>query len=245
MDPFPIQAPAFNGESRVVEAGSAFEWLRQGWGLFATNPGMWIAMTVVLLVIFFGLQIVPFVGSLAAHLLTPVLLAGLLQTSRRLESGEMPEIADLFVGFKQQTGSLVTLGVLYMAAMLVILLIGLLLGGGSLAGGMMMGRPAGFGVAMGGMMLTMLVSLLLSVPVLMALWFAPALVLFNRMPPVDAAKASFNACLKNLLPFIVYGLMLAVLMFFAALPVLLGFLVLIPVIAGSVYAAYRDIFVAL
>ena len=34
------------------------------------------------------------------------------------------------------------------------------------------------------------------------------------------------------------------LMFFAALPVGLGFLVLIPVLSGSIYASYRDIFVA-
>ena len=40
------------------------------------------------------------------------------------------------------------------------------------------------------------------------------------------------------------GLIVMVLMFFAALPVFLGFLVLVPVLAGSVYASYRDIFVA-
>ena len=78
----------------------------------------------------------------------------------------------------------------------------------------------------------------------MAIWFAPALVFFNNMPPLDALKASFNACLKNILAFLVYGLIVLVLMFFAALPAGLGFLVLIPVLSGSVYASYRDIFLA-
>ena len=35
-----------------------------------------------------------------------------------------------------------------------------------------------------------------------------------------------------------------VLAFFAALPIGLGFLVLGPVLAGSLYASYRDVFVA-
>jgi len=78
----------------------------------------------------------------------------------------------------------------------------------------------------------------------MAVWFAPALVFFNNMQPVEALKASFDACMKNVLAFFVYGLIVMVLMFFAALPVFLGFLVLVPVVAGSVYAAYRDVFVA-
>ena len=90
----------------------------------------------------------------------------------------------------------------------------------------------------------MLLSLALSVPLAMALWFAPALVFFNNMPPIPALKASFSACVKNTLAFVVYGLVAMVLMFFAALPVFLGFLVLIPVLSGSAYASYRDIFVA-
>ncbi|MEO8409310.1 MAG: hypothetical protein ABI478_01970 [Propionivibrio sp.] len=34
MDNFPIPAPAFDGQSRTVAAGNAFEWLKQGWAMF-------------------------------------------------------------------------------------------------------------------------------------------------------------------------------------------------------------------
>ena len=244
MEPFPISAPAFSGASRVVAAGNAFEWLRQGWALFVVNPGVWIAMTILMLVVILGLHVVPLIGMLAANLLTPLLCAGLLQACRKLSNGETAEINDLFVGFKRNTGDLVMLGVLYMVGMLLIFVMVAVLGGGSIAGGLMMGQPAGIGLAFGGMMLAMLLSLVLSVPLFMAIWFAPALVFFNNMPALEALKASFNACLKNTLPFLVYGLIVMVLMFFAALPVGLGFLVLVPVLFGSVYASYRDIFVA-
>ena len=241
---FPIPAPAFNGKSRVVAAGNAFEWLKQGWAIFVANPAQWLAMTIVLLVVFFGLNIVPFVGPLAANVLMPVLGAGMLHASRKVAQGESLGISDLFVGFRQNASNLLMISVLYMMGMLVIFAVVAALGGGSVVGSMMMGQPAGIGLAFGGMMLTMLFSLLLSVPLLMAIWFAPALVFFSNMPPVDALKASFNACLKNTLPFLVYGLILMVLSFFAALPLGLGFLLLIPVVTGSVYVSYRDVFVA-
>ena len=244
MASFPIPAPAFNGNSRVVPPGNAFDWLRQGWALFAANPGLWIGLTIVLLVIVLGVQIVPLVGTLAAHLLMPVLGAGLLLVCRKIDEGGSVQIDDLFAGFKQNAGPLVMVGVLYMLAMLAIVVIVIAVGGGSVAGGLLSAQPAGLGVIFGGLMLSLLLSLALSVPVVMAIWFAPALVFFNNMQPVEALKASFEACMKNVLAFLVYGLIVLVLAFFAALPVGLGFLVLIPVLAGSVYAAYRDVFVA-
>lgn len=244
MASFPIPAPAFNGNSRVVPPGNAFDWLRQGWALFAANPGLWIGLTIVLLVIVLGVQIVPLVGTLAAHLLMPVLGAGLLLVCRKIDEEERVQIDDLFAGFKQNAGPLVMVGVLYMLAMLAIVVIVVAVGGGSVAGGLLSAQPAGLGVIFGGLMLSLLLSLALSVPVVMAIWFAPALVFFNNMQPVEALKASFEACMKNVLAFLVYGLIVLVLAFFAALPVGLGFLVLIPVLAGSVYAAYRDVFVA-
>ena len=248
MDSFPITAPAFNGKSRVVPAGNAFEWFKQGWAMFAANPGIWIALAVVLIVIIVALNIVPFIGPLAANLLTPLFTAGLLaacEKSARGEPGsEAVEISDLFAGFKRNASNLAMLGVLYMLGMLAIFFVVAILSGGSIAGGMMMGQAAGIGVAFGGILLATLLSLVLSVPLFMAMWFAPALVYFNNMAPIEALKASFNACLKNLLVFLVFGVVAMILSFFAALPVGLGFLILIPVLAGSLYVAYRDIFVA-
>jgi len=244
MEPFPIPAPAFNGNCRTVPPGNAFEWLKQGWAIFVVNPGVWIAMTIIVFVIFLGLMIVPLVGHLAANLLTPVLSAGLLVACRKVSDGETLEIPDLFSGFQRNSGNLVMLGVLYMLGMLTIFAVVAVLGGGSMAGGMMMGSPTGLGVAFGGILLAMLLSLALSVPLFMAIWFAPALVIFNNMQPVAALKASFDACRKNAVAFLVYSLITLVLCFFAALPIGLGFLILVPVLAGSLYASYRDIFVA-
>ena len=244
MENFPLSAPAFDGKSRTVEAGNAFEWFRQGWVIFAAYPGPWIALTVVMLMLLFGMHIVPVIGSLAAYLLTPMLGAGILLACQKASNGEEPQIPDLFAGFNRNSSALIMLGVLYMAAMLGILLLSFLVGGGGMIGGLASHHPLGLGLAFGGLIVAMLLSLVLLVPLCMAMWFAPALVLFNNMPPVDALKASFNACMKNVLPFLVYGLVSLVLLFFAALPLFLGFLVLVPVLSGSVYASYRDIFLA-
>ena len=97
-------------------------------------------------------------------------------------------------------------------------------------------------LVLGAVLLSGLVSLALLVPISMALWFAPALVMFGGLTPVAALKASFAGCMKNLVPFCVYGIVLFVLLIVAAIPLLLGYLVLIPVLAGSIHVAYADIF---
>lgn len=244
MENFPIPAPIFNGASRTVNVGNAFDWLRQGWAIFIVNPGAWMAITVIVIVITLGLAIVPLIGHLAVHLLTPLLAAGMLLACEKVAREEKLEITDLFAGFQRNTGSLVTLGVLYMLAILGVFLLVFLFVGGGVAGGLMMANPIGAGIAFGSFLVAALLSLLLCVPIVMAIWFAPALVVFNNLQPVNALRASFNACLKNTLVFLVYGLISLVLCFFAALPAGLGFLVLGPVLAGSVYASYRDLFIA-
>ena len=74
--------------------------------------------------------------------------------------------------------------------------------------------------------LVMAIALALSI----SLWLGPLSVRFRDV--------------MHTLPFLILGLIVIVLMFFAALPVGLGFLVLFPVLAGTLYASYQDVFVA-
>ncbi|MCG2575990.1 hypothetical protein LZ012_03150 [Dechloromonas sp. XY25] len=239
---FPMAPARFTGESREVDPGACFDWLRQGWAMFLVNPGIWIGTTVLLLVILMAISIVPLFGQIAAHLLVPLFGAGMFRVCRHISDNEEPEIADLFAGFRHQAGQLVMVGVFFAAGVFGIAFMAFLLVSGGVLGGGITGKVAGFGIALGGVMLAGLLVLVLSIPVIMATWYAPALVFFHDMKPLDAMKASFAAGAKNWLPMCIFGVFLLVALFFAMLPVGMGLLLLLPVFSGAVYASYRDIF---
>jgi uncharacterized membrane protein len=76
----------------------------------------------------------------------------------------------------------------------------------------------------------------------MAFWFAPALVVFDGAAPVDAIKASFAACLRNIMPFLIYGVLGLVAGIVASIPFGLGWIALLPIMLLTIHASYRDIF---
>lgn len=240
---FPAAPPRFKGESREVDPGACFEWLREGWRLFLANPGAWIGSTVLLLVILMAVAIVPVFGQIAAHLLAPLFGAGMVEICRKLSTNNQPEVADLFVGFRHNAGQLVMVGVFFASGIFGLAFVAFLLVSGGVLGGVITGKILGLSIAMGGVMLAGIVVLVLSVPVIMATWFAPALVFFHDMAPAAALRASFEAGAKNWLAMTIFGIFLVVALFFAMLPFLMGLLLLVPVFSGAVYASYRDIFV--
>lgn len=245
QNPFLAQPPAgggFDPSGRTVDAGRGIEWLKQGWQLFTKNPGIWIALALILMIIVVVLGFIPFLGNLALALLSPVFAGGLLAGCKALAEGGELRIDHLFAGFKEKTGNLIVVGAVSLGGFFLIALIMLAIGGGSAMTGAMMGRGIGAGMAVGGFLVGMLVGLALSVPLAMAVWFAPALVMFRDVAPVEAMKRSFSACLKNIVPFLIYGIILFVLSIVAMIPFGLGFLVLIPVTVGSVYSSYVEIF---
>jgi uncharacterized membrane protein len=67
-------------------------------------------------------------------------------------------------------------------------------------------------------------------------------VALDNISALAAMRMSFVGCLKNVLPFLLYGIVMLILSFLAAIPVGLGFLILFPVMMASMYTSYRDIF---
>ena len=76
----------------------------------------------------------------------------------------------------------------------------------------------------------------------MAIWFAPALVVFRGVEPVAAMKLSFAGCMKNVIPFLVYSVIGLLLAIVASIPLGLGWFVLGPMTIASVYTSYCDIY---
>lgn len=233
------------GQSRP--AGNGWSWIAEGWRTFMKAPGTWIAIAIVLFVIFFVLAFIPFIGGIALSLLAPVFVAGLMLGCRALDEGAPLEFRHLFAGFRTQFGNLVAVGAIYLGLSFAIMLfVGLVTGAGMFAffsfGGAQ--NPAAMGGAFTTMMLGMLIALLLFVPLAMAMWFAAPLVVLNQLGPVDAMKQSFTGALRNIVPFLLYGVVTFILAIVASIPVGLGWLVLTPVLAASIYAGYRDIYLS-
>ncbi|MCL2523091.1 MAG: DUF2189 domain-containing protein [Betaproteobacteria bacterium] len=240
---FPFPPAPFTGDSREVEAGACFDWLEQGWLLFLANPGVWVAGAALLLVMLTAVFAVSIYGQIAAHLLAPLFAAGMFQIGRQLANGGEARIVDLFIGFRRRTGPLVMVGAIFAACVFGLAFLAFLLVTGGVLGGSVSGKVAGFGFSLGGIALAALLVMVLSVPVIMAAWFAPALVLFHDMKPLAAMRASVAAGVRNWEAMVIFAMLLTIALFFAMLLLGLGLLLLLPVLSGAVYASYRDIFV--
>ncbi len=253
----PFQAPAARVADAAAESGDLIEngqrvpagngvaWIGRGWELFRMAPGMWIGISVAFMVIVVVLSLVPLLNLLTS-LVMPIFAGGLMLGCRALEDGDPLEFSHLFAGFKVNTGNLVLVGVLYLVGIvLIVMLMGLVAAvtmGGAAALSGLEGDEMGAAMMLP-MLLLMLLAMALSMPLIMAFWFAPALVVLHDVPAFPAMRMSFMACLKNFLPFLLYGIVLVVLAVIATLPLLLGWLVLSPVMWASMYASYRDMFV--
>lgn len=245
LEAAPDGSTRFVPDGRAVAAGRGFAWFGEAWDLFKRAPGTWIAMFVVFAIAWIAISIIP-LGGLVVSACYPIIAAGVMLGCRNLEHGKPLEFSHLFAGFGQHSGNLLVVGLLYLAGVVVI---GFFVGiGTAIAIPLMLGTAkATNGVA--GMMamapvllLVVLVSMALMLPLIMALWFAPAIVVFNGTASMAAMKSSFRGCLKNFVPFLLYGLAGFFFSVLAALPLGLGYLVLGPVVWATMYTGYRDIF---
>ena len=236
----------FVAEGHPVPAGHGWTWIASGWELFKRQPGIWVAIAIIAIVIFIAYYFMRAFGNILGILLTPVFTAGFVIGAKALDEGRKLEIAHLFAGFTNRFGALIAVGAIYLALLLAIVVVSARVTGVSVS--VMLGASPDLASATIGeiisILLAWLIALGLMVPVFMAVWFAPPLAVFNELGAFDALKASFVGCLKNIVPFLIYGLILLGFAVLASIPLCLGWLVLGPVIGASIYTSYRDIYFA-
>lgn len=226
---------------RQVPASSGWSWILSGFHLFKANPAMWIILLVIYLAIMVPISLVPVVGSVVGTLLAPVFAAGMMWGCQALSRQQDLEINHLFAGFKKNTSQLIAVGGIYMVSLLVIAVFVVLTLDKDIMALLIQEKELSPEQA-SEMLLPLLVGLLFVTPVLMAYWFAPILAGLHGLSAVDAMKVSFVACIKNMLPFLLYGFIFMVLLIVAIIPYGLGLVVVIPIMMTSLYTSYVDIF---
>jgi uncharacterized membrane protein len=191
------------------------------------------------------ISIIPLVN-LAMMVIGPVLYGGLMYACDQQRKTGKVEIGNLFAGLQRQTGPLFLLGAIYLGFMAICFFVMFLTAGSGIASAMFLSHNptamanafAGPGFAIGLLLYFGLLFLAMA-----AMWFSPTLVILHGVPPVEALKTSFTAAFRNFLPGLVYSVLLFLLLIVGAIPLLLGYLIVVPMFVISFYTAYRDIFI--
>lgn len=234
----------FIPEGRLVSAGSGLQWLSRGWEMFRTAPGTWIGIAVAFMAVMLIAGMVPLLN-IAANLLIPVFIGGISIGCRAMEEGEGIRFEHLFAGFARQPGGLLMVGLLYLLALLVVAVtVGIIATVTGIAALATIGLDGTGNTAAWAIVVSFLAMILVFAPLAMAVWLAPPLLLFHELSAYQAIKTGVLVALRNFPSFLVYVLLVLVAAVLASLPLLLGWLVLLPVLYASLYAAYRDLFFA-
>ncbi|MGM0417457.1 MAG: BPSS1780 family membrane protein [Thermodesulfobacteriota bacterium] len=258
-DVFPEKRPGSNG----------IAWLTDAFYLYLKDPLMWVLTMLLYFLISIGGQLVPILGGIVMTILGPVFYGGLLMGINELdEYGELRP-GSIFYGFRENMGQLVLLGLFLVGCFILIAgavftIIFSFFGTAALSAF----NPNFSAIPPFVFILFPLLITALIIPMTMLYWFAPALVSINNISAGQALKLSFQGCLKNIAPFLIYSLIIAgigiagiicitaaaglITVFFNSsifsaflvplLFILVILFVFVPVAAASVYTSYKDIF---
>lgn len=231
----------FLEEPRAVPAGNGWQWVRSAWVLFKEAPLLWFVFLLIAMGMGFAFGMVPIVGNLAQYLFMPFLLGGIALFADGIRAGRGADIGNAFSAVPAHAQNLLILGLIYLAGSVALIVAAFLPFFGLAGFGFALGRPGGFSVG-SGLGMAMLLYFVLALPFMMATYFAPMLIVLQNKAPLDAMRLSFKACLRNILPFLVFIAAVIGLAIAATLPLLLGWFVLAPLLFATGYSTYRDVF---
>ena len=240
-------APLRDAESliengRMVPIGYCTRWIRQTFQLFLQNPWKWIGTVLLLIVLALSLSAIPY-STIVTTILYPVMIGGIacaLDAQRRTRQFTL---RDIFSGFGPAFLSLATVGCVALLSSFIMFAVLYA----------MVGTDAALGIAFNASKMetmppnfwsAMIVSTVATLPVTAATFLAAPLVILHGARPMQAMKMSFFACVKNIVPWVLFGILMFLIIMLSALPLLLGLFVTVPAALLTFYPIYRDVFIA-
>src|SRR2546427_13119268 len=108
----------FVAEGHPVPSGHGWTWIAGAWKLFKRQPGTWVAIAIIAIVIFIAYNFMRAFGNILGILLTPVFTAGVVIGAKTLDEGRKLKIAHLFAGFTNSFSAVIAVGAIYLALLL-------------------------------------------------------------------------------------------------------------------------------
>ncbi|MBI2315619.1 MAG: hypothetical protein HYU75_00890 [Betaproteobacteria bacterium] len=248
----------------TVPAKNGWIWLVQGFALFRRSPAKWLLIVLAYWMAIALLNQIPVVGALAATVLLPAFSVSFMVACDELAHKRSIGVATLAAGFRTRLAALVTMGAIYLVSILLVLWVSTLADNGTLWRWVISGKaPPESALRDGSLSSALLLAAALGTPVMMAFWFAPVLTAWQAMSAPKALFFSFFAAWRNWRAFLLYGAVLilagiGISMLIGVIGILVAAKVLpsdvlriaaflvsltaLPIIFGSFYAGYCDLF---
>ena len=242
----------------IVPARTGMTWVKLGIATFLKQPLALAGLFFLYMAAIFLLSQIPVIGPVLASVLMPACSLGIMVATKEASTGRFPMPALLVSSFRagrQRAGATLILGVVYAAGWFIALNVATLLAPPPAP--QMVGTAAGQG-ELGAFYLAVTV---LTLPLTILLWHAPALVHWHGVTPLKSMFFSFVACFRNLGALTVFaatwvGIGVVALLLIGLVGLLIGatavlvnivvpvFLLLLAMFSTSVYFTFRDSFVA-
>lgn len=249
VDPQTDQS-VFLSEPRAVDAGEGINWISQAWAIVKEKLGMWVLINLIMFAFIIVISMIPFVNFFISFII-PILIGGIIAIcEKQRRTGEV-ELGLLFAGFQQKFRALFAVGAVSFAVTVVGFIISAMIGGSVLMAVFL--EAAQYDtispeqlMSLGSTLIYIYIVMGLTSIIAMALtWFAPALIINHNYTVGSAVSASLKAVTKNILPGLLFFIMMTIIMIIAAIPLFLGLLITMPLMLVTYYSTYRSLFFTL
>jgi uncharacterized membrane protein len=242
-EPQDLDSGRFVPYGRSRPAGRGAGWIGDAWRILKAQPGMWAAALLLMFVAWMVVSMIPLVSLFTALLVPFVYAAIALAADEQRRMGTF-ELKVLWSSFEKRPAPLLAVGgVSLLAGILFVVVLMIFLGSDifSMVTGASQADPEL--IFSKKFWLVFLIGIALMLPITCATYMAPQLIVLHDQPVIEALKMSLFACIKNILPGIVFGVLALVLFIVSMIPLLLGLIITLPILAITNYTVYRDIFV--